>query len=51
MRFLVIAPPGAQPSANDESHEVAWVALDALEDYTREESVLRLRKKMLALSP
>ena len=33
---------------SSESHDLAWVGLDALEDYTREDSVLRLRRKWLA---
>ncbi len=49
VRFLVVAPPGADPSGNDESHEIAWVALDRLEHHTREPSVLRLREKALRL--
>ena len=32
---------------SEESHDLAWVALDALESYTREASILRLRSKWL----
>jgi hypothetical protein len=33
-------------TVSDESHDLAWVELDRMEDYTREESLLRMRRKL-----
>ena len=35
----------ADYSVSDESHELAWVAIDRIEEYTTEESMLRMAKK------
>ena len=32
---------------SDESHDIGWIELDHLEEYTGEESILRMRKKWL----
>ena len=33
VRFLVFAPPGAQPVGNHESQDIRWVPVDKLDDY------------------
>lgn len=42
--------PHREIAVSDESHDLAWVPLDALEDYTREESMLRMARKWRALA-
>ena len=37
-------------TVSEESHDLAWVALDALEAFTTEESVLRMQRKWLDLA-
>lgn len=49
LRFLVVAPQHARPTVSDESHDVRWVDLDRLRDFTDEESVLRLARKAALL--
>jgi 8-oxo-dGTP pyrophosphatase MutT (NUDIX family) len=43
-RFLMQAEAG-DIAVSDESHDLAWVPLDQLEDYTQERSVLQMREK------
>jgi len=45
LRFLVEADDALPLVVSDESHALAWVPLDRLEDYTTEESQLRMRFK------
>lgn len=45
LRFLVEADDAVPLTISDESHDLAWVALDDLETYTREPSQLRMRSK------
>lgn len=45
VRFLLQAEPGQQLVMSDESNELEWVPVAALEDFTTEESVLRLHRK------
>ncbi|MEO0479849.1 MAG: NUDIX domain-containing protein [Planctomycetota bacterium] len=45
LRFLLLADPAESLTVSEESHDLAWVPADQLEDYTREISVLRLRDK------
>ncbi len=45
IRFLLVAPPGAEPVVSDESHEVRWVPVSQLEAWTTEESILRMAHK------
>lgn len=46
LRFLVVSPEGAQPTVSAESHDVRWVPIQSLQDFTEEESVLRLARKV-----
>lgn len=50
LRFAYTAPDQAVPVVSDESHDVAWVPLSELEEYTTEESMLRMRDKWRALT-
>jgi len=45
VRFLLLAGGDEPPVCSDESHAVEWVPREALRDYTKEESVLRLDRK------
>lgn len=45
VRFLLVAADGREPQANEETHDVAWVALDEIEQLSTEESLLRMRRK------
>ena len=47
LRFALRARSDAY-RVSDESHDLAWVDFDALETYTREASILRMRGKWLA---
>lgn len=42
VRFLVTAPPGAEPSGNHESLEIRWVPLGELDRYQPDPSLIRL---------
>jgi 8-oxo-dGTP pyrophosphatase MutT (NUDIX family) len=46
LRFHFYADSRLPLTVSDESHDLAWVELDRLEDYTREESLLRMRRKL-----
>lgn len=48
VRFLVYAPPGAEPVVSDESHDLAWVGPSELGDYSTDESVERLFRRAFA---
>ena len=50
VRFLLEADRGTLPSASDESHEVAWLPLAAIEAWTAEDSILRMVRKVKAAS-
>lgn len=45
VRFLLRAAPGQELHRSDESHDLAWFALAAMETVLDEESVLRLGRK------
>jgi 8-oxo-dGTP pyrophosphatase MutT (NUDIX family) len=45
VRFLLEADPAEPLVLSDESHELAWIALDELAAYGADESVLRLARK------
>ena len=47
LRFALNARSDAY-TVSEESHELAWVRFDALESYTSEASILRMRRKWLA---
>ena len=44
-RFLFNATKSEEFVISEESHDLAWVALDELDDYTTEESIQRMAKK------
>ena len=50
VRFAFEADPAEPLVVNEESKELAWVALDALASYGADESVLRLARKTARLS-
>ena len=45
IRFLLIADKAAPLLVSSESKDLAWVALEQIEEFTREESVLRMARK------
>lgn len=45
IRFVLLAPKGCELSVSEESHQIAWVAIEDLEKLTQEESMLRMRDK------
>ena len=45
VRFLFEANPEATLIVSHESNDLAWIPLDKLEDYSKEPSVLRMKKK------
>lgn len=47
LRFLFTADDRSPLSVTEESHDLKWVMLDRLEEYTQEDSQLRMRKKTL----
>lgn len=49
VRYCVVSPH-YNYVVSDESHDLAWVALEQLEQYTTEESMLRMAKKWNALN-
>lgn len=50
VRFLFEADAGQRIVVSEESHDVKWIALENLEEYTRERSVLRMRDKLSRLA-
>lgn len=48
VRHLVVAPPGAVPTGNQESEGLAWVERRALVDYDVDEGTLRMADAALA---
>lgn len=49
VRFLLEANPEESIVVSEESHDVKWIPLKDLENYTRERSVLRMREKIVVL--
>ena len=47
-RFVIIATGDDAYTISEESHDLAWVPLNKIEDYTDEWSVLRMAQKTLA---
>ncbi len=47
LRFLFFADREQPVTVSDESHDVAWISLQALEEYTDEPSMLRMRGKWM----
>lgn len=50
VRYLIKGSVNENISVSAESHDVKWVTLTELEKYNGEESILRLREKLLLLS-
>ncbi len=46
VRFLLQAPANKTFTVSDESHDLAWVDLDKISEYSSERSVLRLAEKV-----
>ncbi len=51
LRYVLGVQNSNEYSLSDESHSLQWVAFEELENYTQEESVLRLNRKWMVLSP
>jgi 8-oxo-dGTP pyrophosphatase MutT (NUDIX family) len=49
VRFALRAPDAGDLIISEESHDLAWVRIQSLTEYTEEESVLRLARKWNAL--
>ncbi|MCW5912594.1 MAG: NUDIX hydrolase [Cyclobacteriaceae bacterium] len=47
VRFLLEAERADNIIVSEESHDVRWIALNKLEHYTNEQSVLRMKEKLL----
>ena len=47
IRFLMEASRDEKVIVSEESHDVKWIALNQLESYTTEQSVLRMKAKLL----
>jgi 8-oxo-dGTP pyrophosphatase MutT (NUDIX family) len=50
LRYLVVAPPGAQPVGNEESQALRWVSETELADYDVDAGLLRLAGSAFALA-
>ena len=48
LRFVVVAPPGAEPSGNHESLDLRWVTPEELADLADEDGLVRLAAAGLA---
>ena len=48
-RFLLQVPPGSRYQVSEESHDLGWVEISRLEEYSTEWSLLRMREKHLRL--
>jgi 8-oxo-dGTP pyrophosphatase MutT (NUDIX family) len=48
VRYLAVAPPGAVPRRNHESHDLRWVAYDQLAGYGVDAGTVRLARAALA---
>ena len=47
VRFAVRATGSDEYSVSEESHDLSWVSIDNIEDYTQEASMLRMARKWL----
>jgi 8-oxo-dGTP pyrophosphatase MutT (NUDIX family) len=50
VRYLVLAPPGAAPAGNHESHALRWVGEDELPGLGADDGLVRLAARGLALA-
>jgi|SaaInlStandDraft_1057018.scaffolds.fasta_scaffold144746_1 8-oxo-dGTP pyrophosphatase MutT (NUDIX family) len=51
VRFVMVCGEDEGYIVSEESHDLAWVPLTELKEYTTEESILRMAKKWQALKP
>jgi 8-oxo-dGTP pyrophosphatase MutT (NUDIX family) len=51
VRYLLKAPRGSDFKVSDESHDLAWVQLSDLHNYSKEPSVLRMARKSVHFLP
>jgi 8-oxo-dGTP pyrophosphatase MutT (NUDIX family) len=51
VRFLFEADPRLPLTGNSESHDIRWINFDEIERFTREESMLRMIRKLTAKTP
>lgn len=49
VRFLLQAPENSQYQVSAESHDLAWILLDKIHEYSNEASVLRMNEKARTL--
>jgi len=47
IRFVMQIMDSLQYVVSEESHDLAWVAIDNLQAFTQEESILRMARKWL----
>lgn len=47
IRFLIEADPEEQIIVSEESHDVKWISLNVLKDWNQEQSILRMKEKLL----
>jgi 8-oxo-dGTP pyrophosphatase MutT (NUDIX family) len=47
IRFLLEANPKDSITVSEESHDVKWILIHQLEEYSKERSVLRMKEKVL----
>lgn len=50
VRYIIKASPLDPIVVSEESHDVKWIRLDELEEFNKEEALLRLRRKLLTLN-
>jgi 8-oxo-dGTP pyrophosphatase MutT (NUDIX family) len=46
LRFLLVADSSERPEASNESKSLRWVSMAEVEEYTRSESMLRMKRKV-----
>ncbi len=46
VRYILKAPHGASYIVSDESHDLAWVPIEKVKDFSTDRSVLRMAEKM-----
>jgi len=51
IRFILETDMSHPLNISDESHEIAWIAINDIPKYTTEESIQRMLKKMKSLKP
>ncbi len=49
VRFAIVSRSGRKYLVSEESHDLAWVPVDAIQEFTTEESILRMARKWKVL--